>query len=821
MDGQTQPVERARIGAFEVNFSQGELRKNGIRLKIHDQPLEILALLVSRPGELVTREEIRQRLWRSGTFVDFDNGLNSAVNRLRTVFGDSAESPKFIETIPRRGYRFIAAVERSEAPPVTRIVEQSAPRGLSGAQGFDYQRWLWAGTVAFAALLVAAAMTFLGFRYFKSQPATALNFQARDWALVTQFENRTGEPVLDGTVDAALARDLTNSQFVTVVPRERINDTLTLMRLPKDTAVDASVGREVCLRDGGIRVLIAGRVEKVGSAYVLSAQLVDPANGRVAESFEQDANSESGILRAVHLLSNDVRHALGQKLPEIRQSDLELQKVTTPSLRALQLYSRADEQVRDGNLPAAFELLRNAINEDPNFASAYILAAYALAKQGKPSAEFLPYAKKALELSRQASDAERYFIEGSYYEMTNQRERAAPAYEALLKINPGHFWGLNNLQNLYYDLSLQYASQNRMQELVDLSVHSADIEPNNFKANFGAGFVLLLVSERPDLAQQHFDHAAGLLAEMSSRDRANYVWEALWLQLYPAYQAWMMDDVGLARADLERAERNPAARDGLTDPVIFAAFRQTLGETHKAEAWLVKAFPPPEEGDALTFAMLTFVGGDHTATRSWLKRVERNENQPRIMSPMAISLFVREGMVHQADSLARKYNQWRPQFRNIAMGELLLAQGKTALATRLLRDGVNEERDHAYPTYFLGAESLARAYERNGNFSAALDVLQSTSTDRARVDGPFGMSAAPLWMQDQIDLAGLYRRLNRAKDAEKIEDELRKLLTYADSDYPMLVDLERRRSNSLPARSLKRATAKPVFRHKFRKRADY
>jgi DNA-binding winged helix-turn-helix (wHTH) protein len=114
MNGPAQPVERARIGPFEVNFQLGELRKNGVRLKIHDQPLEILAMLLSRPGELVTREEIRQRLWPSGTFVDFDNGLNSAINRLRGVLGDSAESPKFIETIPRRGYRFIAEVSSNE-----------------------------------------------------------------------------------------------------------------------------------------------------------------------------------------------------------------------------------------------------------------------------------------------------------------------------------------------------------------------------------------------------------------------------------------------------------------------------------------------------------------------------------------------------------------------------------------------------------------------------------------------------------------------------------------------------------------------------------
>jgi tetratricopeptide (TPR) repeat protein len=567
------------------------------------------------------------------------------------------------------------------------------------------------------------------------------------------------------------------------------------MRLPASTVVDAAIGREVCLRDGGIRVLIAGRVEKVGSAYILSAQLVEPASGRAVESFEEDADGQSGILRAVHALSNDVRQALGQKVTEIQRSDLELQKVTTPSLRALQLYSQADQQIRDGNQQAAFELIRSAIEQDPNFASAYILAAYALANQKRPAREFMPYAKKALDLSSQASDAERYFIEGSYYEMTNQPERAIAAYQALLRVDPGHFWGSNNLNQLLIP-------ENRMQEIVELSVHRADAEPNNFQANWDAGFDLVLISARLDLAHLYVQRASQLLPAMTDLERTRVAWQALWVQLYPAYEAWLKDDVALARADLDRVERSPVARDGSSDPLTFAEFRQALGETRKAKAWLQQASPPSDEEDVLGLAILAFLGGDHVSTRIWLERIKRNENQPRVISPMAISLLVREGMVHQANSLAQEYNEWRPQFRNVAMGELLLALGRTARATPLLRDGVNEERNHAYPTYFLGAESLARADEKSRNFPAALATLESTSPDRVRVNGPLGMSTAGLWMRDQMDLARLYRRLGRVRDAERIEGELRTLLTYADPDYPLLVELNHLQEN--PSRTASR-----------------
>ena len=100
-----------RFGSFELDARSGELRKAGVRLGLQEQPLQVLILLLARPGQLVTREELRQRLWPGDTFVDFDHGLNAVINRLRDTLGDSADTPRFIETLPRRGYRFIAPVD--------------------------------------------------------------------------------------------------------------------------------------------------------------------------------------------------------------------------------------------------------------------------------------------------------------------------------------------------------------------------------------------------------------------------------------------------------------------------------------------------------------------------------------------------------------------------------------------------------------------------------------------------------------------------------------------------------------------------------------
>lgn len=135
---QEQPARRYRFGSFEVDAATGELRRQGVRVKLHAQPLRMLVMLLERPGELVAREEIAKELWPEGTFVDFEHGVNSAANRIREALGDSAGSPRFVETLARRGYRFVAPVQRLSEdvgnPPPPEPPE-ALPEALPGARG--------------------------------------------------------------------------------------------------------------------------------------------------------------------------------------------------------------------------------------------------------------------------------------------------------------------------------------------------------------------------------------------------------------------------------------------------------------------------------------------------------------------------------------------------------------------------------------------------------------------------------------------------------------------------------------------------------------
>jgi len=132
------PARRYRFGAFEADAATGELRRQGVRIKLNAQPFQVLLMLVDRPGELLTREEISRELWPDGTFVDYEHGVNSAVNRIREALKDTAGSPRFVETLARRGYRFVAPVERIGASegPAPKIAEPVAepPRPLTHGQ---------------------------------------------------------------------------------------------------------------------------------------------------------------------------------------------------------------------------------------------------------------------------------------------------------------------------------------------------------------------------------------------------------------------------------------------------------------------------------------------------------------------------------------------------------------------------------------------------------------------------------------------------------------------------------------------------------------
>src|SRR5256885_1128164 len=205
-----------RFGVFEVDVRVGELRKQGVRIKLQEQPFHVLTVLLQRPGEVVTREELRSENWSADTFVDFDNSLNTAINKLREALGDSADNPRFIETLPRRGYRFIT--------PVTNEGREASATGAAAVS--DKRAWR---TAAIMAGVLAAAVS-AGGLYWRSHRFPKLT--EKDTIVLGDFTNTTGDPVFDGTLREGFSVELEQSPFLSLESEEGIQQTLRMMGQP-------------------------------------------------------------------------------------------------------------------------------------------------------------------------------------------------------------------------------------------------------------------------------------------------------------------------------------------------------------------------------------------------------------------------------------------------------------------------------------------------------------------------------------------------------------------------------------------------------------
>jgi TolB-like protein/DNA-binding winged helix-turn-helix (wHTH) protein/Flp pilus assembly protein TadD len=387
-----------KFGVFDVDLESGELRKSGVRQKLVGQPFQVLQFFLEHPQEIVTREQLQKRIWPSETVVDYDLALKKAVNRIREVLGDSAESPRFIETIPRRGYRFIAPVAVAEggdgAIDLPNI--DSSRRNRRRLQG-----WLIAAGII--ALVVAAFFASRAFRVRDHVQATSAP-QIRSLA-VLPLQNLSADPAQeyfsDGMTDA-LITNLAQMGSVRVISR---TSSMTYKGTKKSLP---EIARELNV-DG----IVEGTVQRSGDRVRITAQLIHaPADKHLwANSYERD-------LRDVFTLERDVtddiaRHVQAQIVTQRQPSSGQPQPV---NLNALDAYLRGNYHLQKGNagprdeeLRKAGESFQRAIDADPAFVPAYIGMAEAHHNVWWPSSEDFAImrasAAKAVELAPTSSEA--------------------------------------------------------------------------------------------------------------------------------------------------------------------------------------------------------------------------------------------------------------------------------------------------------------------------------------------------------------------------------------------------------------------------------
>ena len=599
---------RLRFGVFELDLRAGELRKHGLRVRLQEQPFQVLVMLLEQPGEVVTREELQKKLWSADTFVDFDHGLNKAINKIREALSDSAESPRFVETVARRGYRFLAEVKVSDTAPVRSPELATEPRTTAEAPNLP-------GTAAELAkpkpLLASRAWKILAFALLLLM-ASLVTWKLRSWSrpspvirslAVLPFESLSNDASQDYFADGMtdeLISDLGQISALRVISRTSV------MGYKRARKPLPQIAREL-----NVDAVVEGTVLRSGDHVRITAQLIEASADKHLWS-----QSYEGELHDALALQNKVARTIAEQIrislnPQ-EQAALRTAKVVNPEAYVSYLKGRYFWNKRTGDsLRVALAYFNQAIEEDPKYAQAYsgLADTYALLGDWQYAVmtpkEALPKAKaaaiKALELDSALGEAHNslaFCLDGFDWDF----DSAGKEFLRAIELNPGyataHHWYAWHLALLH-----------RYNEAIAEMKKAEDLDPLSLVINADLAELLVLAHSYDESIQQsrktiemdpNFGLARNHLAQAYLQKQMNdeavaELQKAVQLSggsptcianLARAYVAsGKRSEAEMLLSDLKRRS-NPSHSLASEIAVIYVA----LGDTDQAITWLKKGY---------------------------------------------------------------------------------------------------------------------------------------------------------------------------------------------------------------------------------------
>ncbi|HWO34367.1 MAG TPA: winged helix-turn-helix domain-containing protein [Candidatus Acidoferrum sp.] len=623
-----------QFGTFEADLRSGELRKQGKRIKIQEQPFQVLTILLRHPGEVVTREELRNQNWPPDTFVDFDNSLNTAINKLRDALGDSADSPRFIETLPRRGYRFIGAVNGARQPQVS---EAKPPRGLRSL----------IFPVAFGLLAVVGITAVLlglnvhGWRDRLFVHAAKPRIQA---LAVLPLTNLSGNPEQEYFADGmteALITELGKTSIPRVISRQSV------MQFKASKKPLQEIAREL-----NVDAVLEGAVELSGDRVRVSVHLdqVSPEGQLWANQYDRDIHD---VLPLQDEIARTVTDEIRVKLTPEERTRLTTAHSVSPEAHddylrgryilglAMTHHTAADKrQYSDLDVLAAIAHFKHAIEKDPAWAMAYAGLADAYVLMGNPLSGHSPKenladakeaAIKALDLD--PSLAEAHFSLAQILEYDWNWSEAEKEFKLALKLNTN-----------YADAHLEHGrfvqALGRNDEALREMNYAMELDPFGLKTRVVVAYVTW-ASHQYDLALQQFK---------SLGDDSGLVWTYREKQMYPealaALERWnsshrsqRRDPYYLATAASiyglegrkQQAEKlidelREVARRQYVSGFFFAEAYLGIGQKDQAVTWLERAY---DEHDQWMVYIASYPGLDRLHSEPRFQALLRRMNFPQ------------------------------------------------------------------------------------------------------------------------------------------------------------------------------------------------
>jgi DNA-binding winged helix-turn-helix (wHTH) protein/Flp pilus assembly protein TadD len=759
------------FGVFQISLSARELRKHGIRIRLGGQPFTILEMLLEKPGEIVTREELQARIWPADTFVDFEQGLNGAIKKLRDALSDSPENPRYVETLPRIGYRFIAPVSGNGHQP-TPIPATAEPQPAQKAavvpsRGSSVSMRLVIGVIGVAVLAAAAAFYF----HFRSNPPLLTN---KDTIVVADFENSTKEPVFDDALHQGLIVGMEQSPFFQVLSDRKSAVILKQMGRPSDERISGGTAIELCERAGS-KVAVQGSIAPLGTDYRIALIAYRCDNAEAIAHEQVEANSKEEVLSALNEVTKHLRTRLGESIASIEKYNAPIEQATTPSLEALKAYSLAlAKSDRDGDR-VAIPFFKRAIELDPNFAMAYgqLAAVYQNLGEAQLARE---NAIQGFAHKDRTTESERLLIE-SWYNIyaSGDLEKAASLLEIWTRNYPPEPRVLN-------DLGAAYGNLGRYEKAVENLQASVRLDPTDATpyANLAASLMAL----------NRMDEAGSVLAQAEKEKlQTDYLLGAEYWRAFLLKDSKEMDrvislaeDVPGARSNLLPEQANTEAyfgrfakarqlseaaasamtSDGDTESaavaLAVAALRDAeVGENGHAHTYMTRALRLTRSADVLALAAMASVQlGDFAQTRSLADELDK---------------------AHPTDTLIQKY--WLPAIR----ARLELRQGKSQKALELLEATVPFEFAVAPG---LSVSVLYPDFVRGEAYLAAGDGFHAAQEFQKVIDHPGMTVNIPLRPLAYLGLARAQLRSSDSSKADEIYAKFFELWKEADANLTLL-----------------------------------
>lgn len=654
-----------RFEEFEFDKVTFRLSRAGEPVVLEPKVLHLLSYLLENRGRLVRKDELLDHVWPESNVSE--GAVTRAFVLLRKALGDDSHSPRFIETVPTLGYRFIAPVEEIEQRTGTQQTPGTAgPDRVTSAASDSIvfkRKWLLAALLAI--LVIAAATAFVVTH--RKRPLTE-----KDTIVLADFTNTTGDPVFDETLRQGLEVQLEQSPFLALIPDDRIHHVLALMAQPAGARLTPSVAREVCERTGSVAVL-DGSIAALGSQYVLGLRATDCRNGEVITEEQAGAARKEDVLTALDGIASKLRVRLGESLATVEKFDTPLADATTPSLEALKAYSLGRNEFFAGRVDAAIPFFQRAVELDPNFAMAYLSMSPVSAgrlEEGQRAENI----RKAYALRDKVSEQERFAIEMSYTGgVTGELEKEISGLE---------LWRQTYPRDRYLDLGVIYSR---------LGQHEKALEEHREA-----------LRREPDQAV-HYQNVASELVTLGQLDEAEAVYK-------------------------QEEDRNLTFFQGRARSLYLLAFLK--GDTEKMARLAASAMGKPGEEDGMLSAESdteAWYGRLHAArnlTQQVMDSAERKGFRETAAIYLArLSLLEADvGEREQARTDARMAAVKAPQNRDVqATASIALVRAGGVAAGEKLAEELN--RDHPVDTlaqrYWLPSIRAAAALERKDPARAA------------------------------------------------------------------------------------------------------